>query len=186
MATIATIAANTEQQGDMGRRRLLNTQNSPPWSPTDDVLLRELKDVRHLGWREIATYFPGRTSFGCQFRWRRLAAGLTRDNSARASLRSSLPQLNTSLRSPNQGPRTANAVYEHQHSPTTPATAGPSSATTTTTTESSLYSPGASRRLSVDSEYASSGILPVWGVSSAGDTVVLGNVRGGVERRGTF
>src|SRR4051812_40400659 len=65
---------------------------------------------------------PGRTSFGCQFRWRRLAAGLTRDNSNRASLRSSLPLLNNSLRSPQQA-RTSTTAYEQQHPSSPPSSA---------------------------------------------------------------
>ncbi|KAI9867789.1 MAG: hypothetical protein M1813_007611 [Trichoglossum hirsutum] len=167
MATIATLAASTEQQDNMGRRRLLNTQNSPPWSPTDDVLLRELKDVRHLGWREIATYFPGRTSFGCQFRWRRLAAGLTRDNSSnRAALRSSLPQLNTALRSP---------PYDHHHHHNNNNSNSPPESAATT---ESQYS-SSSRRLSTDSEYASL-------ASSSSSVGWAEPTRAGLERRSTF
>jgi len=45
------------------------------WDPEDDILLKELKEEQRLGWKEIATHFPGRTSHACQFRWRRLVSG---------------------------------------------------------------------------------------------------------------
>lgn len=40
----------------------------------DDTLLKYLKEVRHLGWREISLHFKNRTANGCQFRWRRISA----------------------------------------------------------------------------------------------------------------
>lgn len=53
------------------------TQNRNPssWDPQDDVLLRHLKEVKKLGWKEIAQYFKNRTPNACQFRWRRLKSG---------------------------------------------------------------------------------------------------------------
>ncbi|KAF3939885.1 hypothetical protein ABW19_dt0209619 [Dactylella cylindrospora] len=45
------------------------------WSSEDDVLLRDLKELRKLGWKEISAYFPKRTAHACQFRWRRLVSG---------------------------------------------------------------------------------------------------------------
>lgn len=45
------------------------------WLPKEDKLLRELKEVQKLGWREILTFFQGRTPNACQFRWRRLING---------------------------------------------------------------------------------------------------------------
>lgn len=45
------------------------------WEPQDDVLLRHLKEVKRLGWKEIAQYFTNRTPNACQFRWRRLRSG---------------------------------------------------------------------------------------------------------------
>jgi hypothetical protein len=37
------------------QHRSTNPQNPVPWTPADDLLLRELKDVQRLGWKEIAT-----------------------------------------------------------------------------------------------------------------------------------
>ncbi|GMM28448.1 Tod6 protein [Martiniozyma asiatica (nom. inval.)] len=45
------------------------------WDDNDDSLLVDLKEKQHLGWKEIAKHFPGRTSNACQFRWRRLKSG---------------------------------------------------------------------------------------------------------------
>ncbi|CAN3363375.1 hypothetical protein DICA1_E11012 [Diutina catenulata] len=51
------------------------SKQSTTWSPKEDKLLRELKEVQKLGWREISTFFQGRTPNACQFRWRRLVNG---------------------------------------------------------------------------------------------------------------
>ncbi|KAK6541292.1 hypothetical protein TWF694_008649 [Orbilia ellipsospora] len=45
------------------------------WSTEDDILLRDLKELKKLGWKEISAYFPKRTAHACQFRWRRLVSG---------------------------------------------------------------------------------------------------------------
>lgn len=52
-------------------------QKSSPqsWDDSDDKLLIQLKEVQHLGWKQIAKYFNNRTSNACQFRWRRLKSG---------------------------------------------------------------------------------------------------------------
>lgn len=42
------------------------------WTSEEDKLLRKLKEVKKLGWRDISMYFPSRTIYACQFRWRRL------------------------------------------------------------------------------------------------------------------
>ncbi|KAG7694360.1 hypothetical protein KL930_004163 [Ogataea haglerorum] len=47
-------------------------RRSSLWSVQDDQLLLFLKDNRNYGWKRISTYFRGRTSNACQFRWRRL------------------------------------------------------------------------------------------------------------------
>lgn len=51
-------------------------KSSTAWLPKDDALLRFVKEYRKLGWREISMYFPTRTLNACQFRWRRLIAGV--------------------------------------------------------------------------------------------------------------
>ncbi|AMD22652.1 HHL118Wp [Eremothecium sinecaudum] len=52
-----------------------SARNPSSWDPQDDVLLRHLKEVKKLGWKEIAQYFQNRTPNACQFRWRRLKSG---------------------------------------------------------------------------------------------------------------
>lgn len=51
------------------------SKQSTTWSPKEDKLLRELKEVQKLGWREISTFFQDRTPNACQFRWRRIING---------------------------------------------------------------------------------------------------------------
>jgi hypothetical protein len=50
------------------------------WDPNDDMILRHLKEQLKLGWKEIASHFPNRTTNACQFRWRRLMSGTLRNN----------------------------------------------------------------------------------------------------------
>ncbi|KAH3684816.1 hypothetical protein WICPIJ_004211 [Wickerhamomyces pijperi] len=51
------------------------TRTPTSWDPADDKLLRHLKEVQKLGWKEIASNFTNRTPNACQFRWRRLKSG---------------------------------------------------------------------------------------------------------------
>lgn len=50
------------------------SKQSTTWSPKEDKLLRQLKEVQKLGWREISNFFQGRTPNACQFRWRRIVS----------------------------------------------------------------------------------------------------------------
>lgn len=59
----------------LGRKKPKTPRTPMSWDPEDDILLKELKEEQRLGWKEIATHFPGRTSHACQFRWRRLVSG---------------------------------------------------------------------------------------------------------------
>ncbi|KAI5970922.1 hypothetical protein CANMA_000082 [Candida margitis] len=52
------------------------SRQSSTWSAEEDKLLRELKEVQKLGWREISTFFHERTPNACQFRWRRIISNL--------------------------------------------------------------------------------------------------------------
>lgn len=52
------------------------SKQSSTWSADEDKLLRELKEVQKLGWREISTFFHERTPNACQFRWRRIISNL--------------------------------------------------------------------------------------------------------------
>ncbi|EPS41932.1 hypothetical protein H072_4107 [Dactylellina haptotyla CBS 200.50] len=63
----------TKTPGSPQRSDLPKTPMS--WSSEDDILLRDLKELRKLGWKEISAYFPKRTAHACQFRWRRLVSG---------------------------------------------------------------------------------------------------------------
>jgi hypothetical protein len=66
---------NTDEYDVLGRKKPKTPRTPMSWDPQDDVLLKSLKEEQRLGWKEIATHFPGRTSHACQFRWRRLASG---------------------------------------------------------------------------------------------------------------
>lgn len=57
-----------------------NAKNPSSWDPEDDILLRHLKEIKNLGWKEIALYFENRTPNACQFRWRRLKSGNLKSN----------------------------------------------------------------------------------------------------------
>ncbi|KAK5779450.1 hypothetical protein RI543_003341 [Arxiozyma heterogenica] len=59
-----------------------NIENKNPisWEFQDDLLLRYLKEVKSLGWKEISKYFSNRTANACQFRWRRLKSGNLKNN----------------------------------------------------------------------------------------------------------
>ncbi|KAG5420806.1 hypothetical protein I9W82_002687 [Candida metapsilosis] len=52
------------------------SKSSSTWSADEDKVLRELKEVQKLGWREISTFFHERTPNACQFRWRRIISNL--------------------------------------------------------------------------------------------------------------
>ncbi|QLL31683.1 hypothetical protein HG536_0B05480 [Torulaspora globosa] len=56
------------------------TKNPSSWDPQDDILLRHLKEVKKLGWKDISQYFANRTPNACQFRWRRLKSGNLKSN----------------------------------------------------------------------------------------------------------
>ncbi|RLV91562.1 Transcriptional regulatory protein DOT6 [Spathaspora sp. JA1] len=48
------------------------TKHLTTWTQSEDELLRGLKEVQKLGWREISTFFHERTPNACEFRWRRI------------------------------------------------------------------------------------------------------------------
>ncbi|SMN18263.1 similar to Saccharomyces cerevisiae YER088C DOT6 Protein involved in rRNA and ribosome biogenesis [Maudiozyma saulgeensis] len=56
------------------------TKNPSSWDPMDDLLLRHLKEIQKMGWKEISQYFDNRTPNACQFRWRRLKSGNLKSN----------------------------------------------------------------------------------------------------------
>ncbi|KAK6342596.1 hypothetical protein TWF718_007994 [Orbilia javanica] len=82
----ATNRDPTKAPGSPQRSELPKTPMS--WSSEDDVLLRDLKELRKLGWKEISAYFPKRTAHACQFRWRRLVSGTLKGH------RQCTPQIN--------------------------------------------------------------------------------------------
>lgn len=57
-----------------------NGKNPSSWDPQDDLLLRHLKEVKKLGWKDISQFFNNRTPNACQFRWRRLKSGNLKSN----------------------------------------------------------------------------------------------------------
>lgn len=64
----------TGKVDEFGKERRKSKQSST-WTQKEDKILRELKEVQKLGWREILTFFPDRTPNACQFRWRRIISG---------------------------------------------------------------------------------------------------------------
>lgn len=56
------------------------------WDPHDDMILRHLKEQLKLGWKEISSHFPNRTTNACQFRWRRLMSGTLRNKPSLESI----------------------------------------------------------------------------------------------------
>ncbi|RPB21559.1 hypothetical protein L211DRAFT_420823 [Terfezia boudieri ATCC MYA-4762] len=68
-------ASKGDEYDVLGRKKPKTPRTPMSWDPEDDILLKELKEEQRLGWKEIATHFPGRTSHACQFRWRRLVSG---------------------------------------------------------------------------------------------------------------
>ncbi|KAH3902622.1 SANT/Myb-like DNA-binding domain-containing protein SCDLUD_000202 [Saccharomycodes ludwigii] len=63
-----------------------NTRIPSSWDPQDDILLRHLKEIKKLGWKEIAQYFTNRTPNACQFRWRRLKSGSLKHKSVASTM----------------------------------------------------------------------------------------------------
>lgn len=82
LAAAASSAANSsngssesESPGPDTKSLTSSAKNPSSWDPQDDILLRHLKEIRKLGWKDISQYFNNRTPNACQFRWRRLKSG---------------------------------------------------------------------------------------------------------------
>ena len=73
VTTTTTTATTGDNSAPAGK-------NPSSWDPEDDLLLRHLKEVKSLGWKDIAQYFDNRTPNACQFRWRRLKSGNLKAN----------------------------------------------------------------------------------------------------------
>ncbi|EGW33771.1 uncharacterized protein SPAPADRAFT_48888 [Spathaspora passalidarum NRRL Y-27907] len=58
------------------------TKQLTTWTQSEDELLRGLKEVQKLGWREISTFFHERTPNACEFRWRRIIRSLNTTTNA--------------------------------------------------------------------------------------------------------
>ncbi|CCH58555.1 hypothetical protein TBLA_0A07660 [Henningerozyma blattae CBS 6284] len=78
--THITISANMQVHAPTKASTKAPSKNPSSWDPADDLLLRHLKEVRHMGWKDIALHFDRRTSNACQFRWRRLKSGSLKAN----------------------------------------------------------------------------------------------------------
>lgn len=75
--TISSIteSSNTLKSVDSNKELSVESKTPSSWDAQDDILLRHLKEIKRLGWKEIAQYFANRTPNACQFRWRRLRSG---------------------------------------------------------------------------------------------------------------
>lgn len=123
-------------------------RNPSSWDPQDDVLLRHLKEVKKLGWKEIAQYFNNRTPNACQFRWRRLKSGNLKSKSVAtdpsASSTTPMPEditatsqsipIPTPLKSGTTATATANNNNNHQNSYSSSPFSVPAGAVTTAVT----------------------------------------------------
>ena len=70
--------SNSSPRPQQGQRKV---KQSSTWTAPEDRMLRALKEVKKLGWREISTFFNGRTPNACQFRWRRIMSSLAANES---------------------------------------------------------------------------------------------------------
>ncbi|EJS44631.1 YBL054W [Saccharomyces arboricola H-6] len=78
---LSTVNVNGKQDGiSNDEAESLKKSNPSSWDPSDDIKLRHLKEIKNLGWKEIAHHFPNRTPNACQFRWRRLKSGNLKSN----------------------------------------------------------------------------------------------------------
>ncbi|KAI5788857.1 hypothetical protein DFH27DRAFT_212724 [Peziza echinospora] len=103
----------------LGRKKPKTPRTPMSWDPQDDILLKELKEEQRLGWKEIATHFPGRTSHACQFRWRRLVSGTLKYYQGHRR-----PPVVTTTSSSFASEMAASTIPNHAASaPTTPSTA---------------------------------------------------------------
>lgn len=84
VSTTTVDATPTLGKGSSGEKSVSvlesKTKNPSSWDPQDDILLRHLKEVKKLGWKDISQYFSNRTPNACQFRWRRLKSGNLKSN----------------------------------------------------------------------------------------------------------
>ncbi|CAI1841215.1 hypothetical protein SEUBUCD646_0B00680 [Saccharomyces eubayanus] len=78
LSTVNT--CNKENGTNSDEAESLKKNNPSSWDPNDDIKLRHLKEIKNLGWKEIAHHFPNRTPNACQFRWRRLKSGNLKSN----------------------------------------------------------------------------------------------------------
>lgn len=75
VTTVESTSGNASEKSSEGKAK-----NPSSWDPQDDILLRHLKEVKKLGWKDISQYFANRTPNACQFRWRRLKSGNLKSN----------------------------------------------------------------------------------------------------------
>lgn len=117
------------------------------WDDSDDELLIRLKEVEHLGWKQIANYFNNRTSNACQFRWRRLKSGQLKKTGRakrfgldRTPTNSADEHSYTSESESITSQRIANYINSHPTNTKQFSSANANATTTTTTTNSSWTS----------------------------------------------
>ncbi|CAI4054871.1 hypothetical protein SKDZ_02G0530 [Saccharomyces kudriavzevii ZP591] len=80
-SNLSTVNTNNKENGTSNDEvETLKKNNPSSWDPSDDIKLRHLKEIKNLGWKEIAHHFPNRTPNACQFRWRRLKSGNLKSN----------------------------------------------------------------------------------------------------------
>lgn len=108
------------------RRR--KTKHFSTWTPSEDKLLRELKEGQKMGWKQILAYFNDRTPNACQFRWRRVVGSA---NAARSSigLMPESPPAETGVEPPQATPSKPEPHTHLNSSNTTPIMTSPANST---------------------------------------------------------
>lgn len=114
-ATTPPSAASASSSGTTAGSSSSSSQGSDrrktpsSWDPNDDVVLRHLKEQLKLGWKEIASHFPNRTTNACQFRWRRLMSGTLRNSSVSSSGTTSVQPTSPTATATTTGPLSTSA-----------------------------------------------------------------------------
>lgn len=99
-----TESSNTLQSVDSNKELSIESKTPSSWDAQDDILLRHLKEIKRLGWKEIAQYFANRTPNACQFRWRRLRSGSLKHKSIAQNMELEKVKIHGELEAPKRLP----------------------------------------------------------------------------------
>ena len=106
---------NTLNNVDSNKELSVDSKTPSSWDAQDDILLRHLKEIKRLGWKEIAQYFSNRTPNACQFRWRRLRSGSLKHKSIAQNMELETVKIHGEIEAPkkmNSNPDAVNSKEE--------------------------------------------------------------------------